>query len=77
MFFATDSKLEGSACRDLPEDKKRLFFGKGYAEARAICRKCPVREECLEDALRFERPGEERFGVRGGMAADARTRKYG
>jgi WhiB family transcriptional regulator, redox-sensing transcriptional regulator len=31
--------------------------------AKAICRECPVREECLEHALRFD----ERYGIWGGL----------
>ncbi len=48
-----------------------LWFpeGKGKApEAKRICRRCPVREPCLEEALRL---GDE-YGVRGGLSARER-----
>jgi WhiB family transcriptional regulator, redox-sensing transcriptional regulator len=44
-----------------------LFFperGDTSADAKAVCRGCVVREECLEDAL----GNGERFGVWGGMS---------
>ncbi|RJQ74146.1 WhiB family transcriptional regulator [Pseudonocardiaceae bacterium YIM PH 21723] len=51
-----------AACRD--SDPDRLFVrGAEQREARGICRGCPVRAECLAEALdnRIE------FGVWGGM----------
>ncbi len=45
--------------------------GKGKApEAKRICRRCPVREPCLEEALRL---GDE-YGVRGGLSPRERRR---
>ena len=41
------------------------------AEAKAICKDCPVRFECLEDALNEPQPW---FGVRGGLTAKERRR---
>jgi WhiB family redox-sensing transcriptional regulator len=40
------------------------------AVAKQVCASCPVRTECLEDAL--ERG--EYYGVRGGLSAQARRR---
>lgn len=40
-------------------------------EAKAICRVCPVRFDCLEDALNEPQPW---FGVRGGLTAKERRR---
>lgn len=56
---------ERAACRDLARD---VFFpGENethqYVEARRICAGCPVRDECLDDALATG----ERFGMRGGL----------
>lgn len=43
-------------------------------DALAICAACPVRLECLDDALREERgkAATGRFGVRGGLTSDDR-----
>lgn len=38
-------------------------------EAKAACRRCPVRESCLEEALKFEP-----FGFRGGETAGGRRK---
>lgn len=61
-------------CRQHPET---TFYGledksmtdAQVAEAKAICRVCPVRRECLEDALRV---GE--WGVWGGLTKAERDR---
>lgn len=45
--------------------------GPGYATSRRICRRCPVRTECLTDALATETPGE-RHGMRGGLSPQQR-----
>lgn len=54
-----------------------------YELARKICRRCPVRVECLEDALATE-VASARVGMRGGMTPAqraslwrSRTRKSG
>ena len=57
-----------AACKDLePEDADKMFFpergGKGNA-GRALCRRCPVAEQCLELAL----TEGEAFGIWGGTS---------
>lgn len=50
-----------------------LFFPeKGGNNRRpiAVCRECPVRIPCLDDALRTD----ERWGIRGGLSPLARQR---
>jgi len=49
--------------------------GGDYSRARAICRACPVRLECLSDAIATE-PGslDERHGMRGGLTPPQRHR---
>lgn len=42
--------------------------GHGYAQARIVCQACPVRENCLTEAL--ER--NEQFGMWGGMTPQER-----
>lgn len=63
-------KVQGS-CRRLPlEEIDRKFFppkgevAKGHAEAVRVCRHCPVKQKCLEDALET---GEIFNSVRGGL----------
>ena len=50
------------------DDKNRLV------QAKRICITCPVRQECLEDAMEQERylGSIERHGVRGGLTATER-----
>lgn len=70
---------ERKACVGVPV--KVFFPGRGnenYTEARAYCKACPVRVECLEDAIRTEGASmRERFGMRGGMTPEERHRFAG
>ena len=58
------------ACRDADQG---LFFKEGsgasYPKGKAICRDCPVREECLEFAL----VNREKFGLWGGQGPKERA----
>lgn len=57
-----------AACRGVDPD---LFFpqrGESLDPARAICATCPVRVDCLEEAL----ARKEEFGVWGGMSTGER-----
>lgn len=47
-----------------------------WVHPRSICAACPVREECLEDALALESRGAARFGMRGGATPDERQSIY-
>lgn len=56
--------FEDALCLQVDPD---LFFpdsGQSAEPAKRICRRCPVRAECLEYALRHG----ERFGVWGGLS---------
>ncbi|MEV6131964.1 WhiB family transcriptional regulator [Streptomyces violaceusniger] len=63
----------GAACRDEEPD---LFFPIGNTgpallqaeEAKAVCRRCPVMETCLQWAL----DTNQHYGVWGGMSEDER-----
>lgn len=67
----TDESKEGTAwwhaqalCAGIDAD---LFFGErgdSTEEAKAVCRRCPVREPCLEYAMERNEP----FGVWGGYS---------
>ncbi|MFC8583492.1 WhiB family transcriptional regulator [Streptomyces sp. NPDC057217] len=50
----------------------------GNKRAQQVCLLCPVRAECLDDALGEERGRvkDNRFGVRGGLTASQRHRMY-
>lgn len=72
----TDNWQHRAACRGLDPD---LFFpevGSTGTEARAVCNTCPVRAQCLDDAINRD----EKFGIWGGMAhleRRAETRRRG
>jgi len=48
------------------------------AEAKRICNLCPVRKDCLDDALETEgaRKPDGRYGIRGGFNEDERYRLH-
>ncbi len=65
-----------AAC--LPHDSE-LFFpartayrGDEVARAKAVCRRCPVREECLRAAMN----GREKIGIWGGLTPAERARLH-
>lgn len=52
-------------------DEPDLWYGPSTAEAIAICGECPVRAECLADALTLPRYMDH--GIHGGTTADTRA----
>lgn len=59
------SWVSRAACRDMDTE---LFYptrGESVREAKAVCARCPVIEECLEWALAVP----EKFGIFGGLSA--------
>ncbi|RPE40225.1 WhiB family redox-sensing transcriptional regulator [Streptomyces sp. Ag109_O5-1] len=63
---------EDAACRgrDVSE-----FFTKNQRrvqEIKNLCERCPVREKCLDEALRAE--DTSRYGIYGGLTAEERAR---
>lgn len=61
---STDWRAQ-AVCRDYDSE---LFFPlptdkRGNGEAKEVCRRCPVSDACLEEALR----GRSRYGVWGGL----------
>ncbi len=64
---SADWALE-AACRGQDPDLWYPPAGVEAAEAKAICGTCPVRADCLEDAL----ARRERYGVWGGRSEDER-----
>lgn len=69
-----DAWRNHAACRGC--DPELFFPDRGgpstaiAAQAKAICAACPVRTECLEEAIR----DNEEYGVRGGMTPRERRR---
>lgn len=71
-------------CADLSEaDADILFFpdsidGPAADHAIAICHQCPVRAECLDDAMRVEGGCRisSRWGIRGGLRPVARWSRH-
>lgn len=68
---------EQALCRGLDRDTvRRLFFPRSpkseafCTEGLAFCQECPVREACLDEAIRCDE-----VGIWGGMTTDER-RKY-
>jgi WhiB family redox-sensing transcriptional regulator len=62
---------ERAACRG----RGNLFFATDQTSQRialAVCRRCPVRPDCLADALATEAP-ERRYGIVGGLTPEQRT----
>jgi WhiB family redox-sensing transcriptional regulator len=61
----SDDWRNGAECLNLPEARKDIFFSlvrPDMKAAKAMCAKCPVRRECLEDSLEQQ----DRFGIFGG-----------
>lgn len=63
-----DAWLDDALCRDHPLATFFLEAGQRAASALEICGRCPVRNECLADAIAS---GDDE-GIRGGMTAGAR-----
>ena len=65
-----------AACR--PYASELFFPAKGefrsseIIRAKAICRECPVREECLQTAM----DGREKIGIWGGFTPEERARLH-
>lgn len=54
-----------AACRGMDTDR---FFARSTDKVRLVCRTCPVSDDCLVDALRFELgDNRKRAGLYGGM----------
>lgn len=62
-----------AACRR--SDKETFFNERHLATAKAVCQGCPVREECLAEALAVEGSASKdwRFGIYGGLSSEERA----
>lgn len=79
--------IEKAACRGIahnpdfnPDEDpfydppEREDGGDKWEYARALCDRCPVKQACLDDALRLEHKGQAREGFRGGHTPNQRRR---
>ena len=68
---------DDAGCRGLTNvmfpTTKRWGHDPDYHFAQAVCRRCTVVEECLEDAIRSE-PMKARQGMRAGLTPNQRDR---
>lgn len=70
--------VDDAACLGMDQ---KIFFPTqsflGYIQdlkteaAKMVCERCPVSDECLDDAIRM-RPSDDVAGIRGGLTADER-----
>lgn len=65
-----------SACRD--EDPDTFTDARAVGAARAICARCPVARQCLEDILRIEgdAAARSRLGIYAGLTPSQRRKRY-
>ena len=65
-----------AACRPYGSElffpARSTFRNSEIARAKAICRPCPVREECLKAAM----DGREKIGIWGGFTPEERARLH-
>ena len=57
---------ELAACQEMDYDNE----GRTTKEQRELCSRCPVRQDCLREALDLETglPVKKRYGIRGGLS---------
>lgn len=64
------------ACVDADIDEFFVDRGESIVGALSVCARCPVRHECLDDALAREGASNQCHGVRGGLSGKARSRRW-
>ncbi len=62
--------MAAGACRDRPDLSWFPELGESTAEAKAVCMRCSVRQECLEYAAAD--PDARRYGIWGGTSSRER-----
>lgn len=73
--------LKTAACRTDGTDPETFFPDNNAVkieQARAVCKTCPVRRECLTDCMKHEggRSAKSRWGVYAGLTPRQRERLY-
>jgi WhiB family redox-sensing transcriptional regulator len=74
-----DRWWENAACRGMDIDLFIFEFGERHInrkikEAKAVCAVCPVRQECLDEALKFSTTRQDCCGIWGGLTWKERQR---
>ncbi len=69
-----DSWRAEAACKGWPLELWYPRRGQQATAARSVCDGCPVRQQCLNDALSEEAAGVEAVGIRAGLTARQRRR---
>jgi WhiB family redox-sensing transcriptional regulator len=59
-----------AACRDMSVDQFFPVRGRPFAAAFAACRRCPVRQQCLDEAL----GASDDHGIWGGVGGERRRK---
>lgn len=68
MFYYYGRWVEDASCRDNPDADPDVWFD-DPTQARKICIKCPVKDQCLFTALELIQRGETLKGIWGGLSA--------
>jgi WhiB family transcriptional regulator, redox-sensing transcriptional regulator len=69
LQWVDEAWRDNAACIDV--DHNLFFTFERIEDAKAVCFPCPVRDDCLESALRLPRSHDE-AGVRGALTAAER-----
>ena len=69
------SWTENAACRGMSQDVFYPEDGSRYPVARRVCADCPVRQQCLNEALEME-TYHARYGMFGGMSPNERDDEH-
>lgn len=64
-----------AACRNKPLEWFYPEPGQNALKAKELCEVCPVKQDCLQDALSFEAP-QGRHGVWGGLSREEREVRF-
>ena len=73
LFEGTQPWMQHGECAGIGPENDRIFFpqrGESSSEARTMCAKCKVTEDCLEYALRTN----QQYGIWGGTSNRERKR---
>jgi len=62
-----------AACLGIPTERFFLSKGESSREAKEICGKCPVKAECLDEAVHIN-PIYDTYGIYGGMSSRERNK---
>jgi len=68
MLYYYGTWVEDASCRDNADAAPDTWFD-DQAQARQICMKCPVNDECLFTAMQLIQQGEIVKGIWGGLSA--------